>query len=102
VSASGPSTPTGIGDQLLRLSFPEEGLRFDELVLRLPNAEDLHGLAGAFAEGELSEPDNISPFRRDELAMELAEFVANGEPARLVVADLHSGMIFGGGTLSPS
>ena len=56
---------------MLRLSFPEEGLRFDDLVLRLPNAEDLQGLAAAFADGELSETDNISPFTRDELATEL-------------------------------
>ncbi len=46
-------------------------MRFDDLVLRLPNAEDLEGLAAAFTAGELSETDNISPFTRDELATEL-------------------------------
>jgi RimJ/RimL family protein N-acetyltransferase len=99
VSASGPSSPSGFGEQPLRLSFPEEGLRFDDLVLRLPNAEDLQGLAAAFADGELSEADNISPFSRDELAQELSAVVANGELARLVVADVHRGVTFGGGTL---
>lgn len=99
VSTSDPSTPPGFGDQTLRLSFPEEGLAFDDLVLRLPNADDLQGLAAAFADGELSEADNISPFRRDELAVELPGFVANGELARLVVADVHTGVTFGGGTL---
>ena len=74
-------------------------MRFDDLVLRLPNAEDLRGLAAAFADGELSEADNISPFGRDELAEELSAFVADGELARLVVADVQSGVIFGGGTL---
>jgi RimJ/RimL family protein N-acetyltransferase len=99
VSASGSSTPPGFGDQTLRLSFPEEGLAFDDLVLRVPNAEDLQGLAGAFAEGDLSEADNISPFGRDELASELSAFAVNGELARLIVADAHSGVTFGGGTL---
>ena len=99
VSTSGPSSPSGFGDQTLRLSFPEEGLAFDDLVLRLPNAEDLQGLAAAFADGQLSEADNISPFRREELAVELPGFVADGELARLVVADVHSGVTFGGGTL---
>jgi RimJ/RimL family protein N-acetyltransferase len=99
VSTSGPSSPSGFGDQTLRLSFPAEGLAFDDLVLRLPNAEDLQGLAAAFAAGELSEADNISPFRRDELAVELPELVANGRLARLVVADVRSGATLGGGTL---
>jgi RimJ/RimL family protein N-acetyltransferase len=99
VSASCPSGGSGIGDQTLRLSFPEEGLRFDDLVLRLPNAEDLQGLAAAFADGELSDTDNISPFTRDELGTELPVFFATCDLARLVVADAHSGVTFGGGTL---
>ena len=98
VSTSGPSSPSGFGGQTLRLSFPEEGLAFDDLVLRLPNAEDLQGLAAAFAAGELSEAENISPFRPDELAG-LPGFVPNGQLARLVVADAHSGVTLGGGTL---
>jgi len=84
---------------MLCLSFPKDGLRFDDLVLRLPNAEDLQGLAAAFADGELSETDNISPFSRDELATELPVFLGTRELVRLVVADAHSGVTFGGGTL---
>jgi len=99
VSASGPSTPPGFGDQTLQLSFPEEGLAFDDLVLRFPTAEDLLGLERAFAEGELSEANNISPFSREELAMEPSAFAVNAELARLVVTDVHSGVTFGGGTL---
>jgi RimJ/RimL family protein N-acetyltransferase len=99
VSPSCPSSPSGFGDQTLRLSFPEEGLAFDDLVLRLPNGEDLQELAAAFAAGELSEADNISPFRPDELAVDLPGFVANGGLARLVVADVRNGATFGGGTL---
>jgi len=67
-------------------------------VLRLPNAEDLQALAAAFAAGELSDSDNISPFRRDELAVGLP-VSANPQLARLVVADVRSGATFGGGTL---
>ncbi len=99
MSTFDPSCPSGFGSQALRLSFPENGLVFDGLVLRLPNADDLQGLAAAFAEGELSEADNISPFRREELAVELAGFVGTDELARLVVADVQSGVTFGGGTL---
>jgi RimJ/RimL family protein N-acetyltransferase len=99
VSTSGPSSQSGFGDQTLRLSFPEQGLAFDDLVLRLPNAEDLQELAAAFAAGELSEADNISPFRPDDLRIERPGFVANRELARLVVADVRSGATFGGGTL---
>ncbi len=100
MSPSDHSRPSASGEKALRLSFPEEGLRFDDdLVLRLPNAEDLQGLTAAFVDGELSEADNISPFRRDELAKELPGVVANGELARLIVADVHAGTTFGGGTL---
>jgi GNAT superfamily N-acetyltransferase len=99
VSASGSSSPSGFADQTLRLSFPEEGLRFDDLVLRLPNAADLRGLAAAFADGELSEADNISPFNRDDATKEPSGFASTDVLARLVVADVHSGLTFGGGTL---
>ncbi len=99
VSASGPSNPAGSGGPTLPLPFPEEGLRFDDLVLRPPNANDLQGLAAAFADGELSEADNISPFSRDELATDARGFVAKRELVRLVVADVRNGVIFGGGTL---
>ena len=77
-------------------------MRFDDLVLRLPRSEDLRGLMAAFTDGELSEADNISPFRRDELAEGrpyLPALVASGRLAPLVVADVESGVILGGGTL---
>jgi RimJ/RimL family protein N-acetyltransferase len=92
----------GSGEETLLLSVPEEGLRFDGLVLRLPRSEDLQRLAAAFADGELREADNISPFSRDELAKglpHLPALVASGRLAPLVVADVDSGVIFGGGTL---
>jgi RimJ/RimL family protein N-acetyltransferase len=88
--------PQGLGEQPLRLFFPEEGVRFDNLVLRVPGPKDLQGLAAAFTDGELNEADNISPFCRDELAERLSH---SPTLARLVVADVETGVIFGGGTL---
>ena len=93
---SGQSRPQGSGEQTLRLSFPEEGVRFDNLVLRMPGPDDLQGLAAAFADGELSDADNISPFSRGELAGRLPH---SPTLARLIVADVDTGVIFGGGTL---
>lgn len=99
MGTSGPSGPSGFGKQALRLTFPEEGVRFDDLVLRVPNATDLQALQAAFADGELSEADNISPFCRDELAQGVLGLNSTGDLVRLVVADDHSGETFGGGTL---
>ena len=102
MSTVGSSSSPGFGEHTLRLSFPEEGLRIDNLVLRLPTSDDLQGLIRAFADGELSEEANISPFRRDELAKGfpyLPALAASGRFAPLVVADGESGVILGGGTL---
>jgi RimJ/RimL family protein N-acetyltransferase len=96
VSTAGQSSPQGFGEQTLRLSFPEEGVRFDNLVLRVPGPKDLQELAAAFTDGELNEADNISPFSRDELAEPLP---LSPTLARLVVAGVETGVIFGGGTL---
>jgi RimJ/RimL family protein N-acetyltransferase len=96
VSTAGQGSPEGAGEPSLRLSFPEAGVRIDKLVLRVPGPEDLQGLAAAFADGELNEADNISPFSRDELAERLPD---SRTLVRLIVADVETGVIFGGGTL---
>ena len=93
---SDQSGPQGSDEQALSLSFPEEGLRFDSFVLRVPGPKDLKGLAAAFADGELDESDNISPFGRDELAERLPQ---TPTLVRLVAVDVETGVIFGGGTL---
>jgi RimJ/RimL family protein N-acetyltransferase len=85
-----------LDERTLKVSFPEEGLRFDNLVLRLPGCGDLQGLAAAFADGELSEADNISPFSREEVAERLRD---SPTLVRLVVVDVETGDILGGGTL---
>jgi RimJ/RimL family protein N-acetyltransferase len=86
----------GFDERTLRVSFPEEGLRFDDLVLRVPGYSDLQGLAAAFSDGELSEADNISPFSRDEVSERLRD---SPTLVRLVVVDAEAGEILGGGTL---
>jgi RimJ/RimL family protein N-acetyltransferase len=96
MSTDGQSSQRGRGEQALRLSFPEEGLRFDDFVLRLPGPKDLQGLAAAFADGELNEADNVSPFSRDELPERLSH---SPTLVRLVVADAETDVISGGGTL---
>jgi RimJ/RimL family protein N-acetyltransferase len=96
MSTAGQSSRQGFGEQTLQLSFPEEGVRFDNLVLRVPGPKDLQGLAAAFTDGELNEADNISPFGRDELAERLSH---SPTLVRLVVADVETDDIFGGGTL---
>jgi RimJ/RimL family protein N-acetyltransferase len=96
VSTPGQSSAQGFDEQALRVSFPEEGLRFDNLVLRFPGSKDLEGLAAAFADGELDEVDNISPFGRDEVAERLRD---SPTLVRLIVADVETGDILGGGTL---
>lgn len=93
---AGRNSPRRFHEQTLRLSFPEEGVRFDNFILRLPGLEDLQGLAAAFTDGELNEADNVSPFGRDELAERPSH---SPTLIRLVVADVETGVIFGGGTL---
>ena len=83
------------GEQTLRLSFPGEGLRFDDLLLRVPGPADLQALAAAFADGALDESDDI-PFDRAELAERLPD---TPTLVRLVVVDVETRAVLGGGTL---
>ncbi len=100
--SAGSSSPLGVGEQTLRLSFPEEGRRLSGLLLRLPRLEDLAELAPAFADVELTEAGNLPLMPPDKLA-ELLPLVpallASGRMAPVVVADAASGEIHGGGTL---
>jgi RimJ/RimL family protein N-acetyltransferase len=96
VSTPGQSSSQGFDERTLKLSFPDEGLRFDNLVLRLPGWRDLQGLEAGFSDGELSEADNISPFSREEVAEQLRD---SPTLVRLLVVDVETGDILGGGTL---
>jgi hypothetical protein len=93
---AGAEQSQGFGELMLPLSFPQDGLRFDNLVLRVPGPTDLQALAAAFTDGELNEADNISPFSPAELAERRPP---SSTLARLVVADVETGVILGGGTL---
>jgi len=86
----------------LRLSFPAEGLRLDDLVVRLPRPGDEDAVAAAFADEELREAGNLPALTRGELVEALphvAQLVESGRLAPLVVADAATGEILGGGTL---
>jgi len=86
----------------VRLSFPDGGLRLDDLVVRLPRPGDEDAVAAAFADEELREAGNLPVLSRDELAEALPHIgalVESGRLAPLVVADASTGEILGGGTL---
>jgi RimJ/RimL family protein N-acetyltransferase/SAM-dependent methyltransferase len=86
----------------LRLSFPDEGLRLDDLVVRVPRPGDEDAVAAAFADEELREAGNLPALTRDELTEALPHIgalVASGRLAPLVVVDAGSGEVLGGGTL---
>ena len=86
----------------LRLSFPEQGLLLDDLLVRLPRPGDEDAVAAAFADEELREAGNLPQLSRDELASALPhipELLSSGRLAPLVVVDARSGDVLGGGTL---
>ena len=86
-----------LGDQVIEssigLSIPKDGIVFDGFVLRLPTAADIDLLDPAFADP--------GAFTRDDFAdfiPRLKRLVASGRLAPLVVADVETGEILGGGT----
>jgi RimJ/RimL family protein N-acetyltransferase len=102
VSAAGSSSPTGFGEQTPRLSFPEEGLQLGEFVLRYPRADDLHGIAAAFADDELREAGNLPRVSAEEMVQRLPDLpamVASGRLLPLLMAEAGSGEILGGASL---
>lgn len=85
----------------VELSIPKDGIVFGGLVLRLPAAADIDQLVPAFADPELREDLNMPSLTRDDLAEGIARLgavVASGRLAPLVVADIETGEVLGGGT----
>jgi RimJ/RimL family protein N-acetyltransferase len=83
-----------MGESSVELSIPAGGIVLGEFVLRLPTTADIERLPPAFAEP--------GAFTRDDLAgfiPHLNALVASGQIAPLVVADVETGEILGGGTL---
>jgi RimJ/RimL family protein N-acetyltransferase len=92
----------GMPEPTLRLSIPSDGIRDDDIVLRLPQVEDVDALAPAFADPEMQDAGNLPSFGRDELLETLPHLAALAESGRLlplVVADVADGDVLGGGTL---
>jgi RimJ/RimL family protein N-acetyltransferase len=92
-AVEGPGLRDQVGESSLELSIPDDGIVFEGLVLRLPTTADLDQMPPTFAE-----PDT---FTRDDFAKRiphLKALVASGRLAPLVVADVQTGEILGGGT----
>jgi RimJ/RimL family protein N-acetyltransferase len=92
----------GLPEPTIRLSVPSAGFGDDELVLRLPTADDTDAVAPAFADPELREAGNLPEFAREEMeAMlpHLPDVVASGRLLPLIVVERDGGRILGGGTL---
>jgi RimJ/RimL family protein N-acetyltransferase len=89
--------PPGLRGQvrgsLVELSTPREDIDFDGLVLRLPTTADLDQMPPAFAE-----PDALTRADFAELIPRLETLVANGRLVPLVIVDVETGEILGGGT----
>lgn len=75
------------------LSIPQDGIAFEELVLRLPTAADLERMPPGVPEPDVFTRDDLA-----ELVPNLGTLVASGQLVPLVVADIHTGEILGGGT----
>jgi RimJ/RimL family protein N-acetyltransferase len=73
--------------------LPKEGILFDGLVLRLPTTADLDRMPSASAE-----PDVLTRADFAELVPQLETLVASGRLVPLIVADVRTGEILGGGT----
>lgn len=96
-----PGGPT-YGMPAIQLSVPAAGIAFGGLVLRLPTPADVDGIAPSFDDPELREAGNLPPFTRDDLIERLPglpALVASGRLAPLVVVDLGTGEVLGGGAL---
>lgn len=96
------SRPPGIPETTIVLAFPDEGIVAGDLVLRLPDVDDLEGLLPAFQDTEIREAGNLPDFGREELLASLShlpDLAVSGRLMPLVVADRETGGILGGGVL---
>jgi RimJ/RimL family protein N-acetyltransferase len=106
-ATSGEQAPTAAGipgmpEATVQLSIPDEGIRGDGVVLRLPRAEDIDVIVSAFADPEIREAGNLPNFSREEMQQafpHLPRLVASGRMLPLTVVDAASGDVLGGGTL---
>jgi RimJ/RimL family protein N-acetyltransferase len=86
----------------VRLSVPPEGIRADDVVLRLPTLDDVDTILPAFTDPELRDAGNLPAFDREALAASLREVPSLAERGRLLplmAADAETGDVVGGGML---
>ena len=84
------------------LVFPAEGIRLDDLLFRLPTVDDAPALAPAFQDPDIGGRANMPIFDEATLrtvAPMLVERMDEGVFLPLVVADVESGELVGGGNL---
>jgi RimJ/RimL family protein N-acetyltransferase len=84
------------------LSFPEEGIRRDDLLFRLPNVDDVEAVMPAFADESIGGAANLPPLDAEQVRAQAKEFPAileHGLLLPLIVADAETGEVFGGGVL---
>jgi RimJ/RimL family protein N-acetyltransferase len=84
------------------LTYPDEGIRRDGEVYRLPTAADLDTLAPVFQDKLIAEEANLPPWSRDEVQAAIAHmprFLENGRILPLVIEDAETGQMLGGAVL---
>jgi RimJ/RimL family protein N-acetyltransferase len=66
------------------LSVPLEGIRGQDVILRLPELEDVDGLLPAFGDPDMREAGNLPEFGREELVGSLEELPTLASTGRLL------------------
>ena len=86
----------------LRLSVPDDGIRGNGVVLRLPCIDDIDAIMPSFQDPELREAGNLPDFGREQMEQMLPllpALAASGRLVPLIAADPAGADILGGGTL---
>src|SRR3954454_17787107 len=92
----------GLPEPALRLSLPADGIRSGDIVLRLPQVDDVDAIMPAFSDPETREAGNLPEFTREQMLQflpQLPMLVASGRMLPLIAADEGTGDVLGGATL---
>jgi RimJ/RimL family protein N-acetyltransferase len=84
------------------LSVPLEGIRGQDVILRLPELEDVDGLLPAFGDPDMREAGNLPEFGREALVgslQELPTLASTGRLLPLSALDLETREVIGAGSL---
>jgi RimJ/RimL family protein N-acetyltransferase len=102
LSDGAPRGVPGMREPAVRLFLSSAGILDDDIVVRLPRAEDVDELMPAFADPALREAGNLPRLGRNELLEtlpHLPRLAAAGRLLPIVVADARLGHVLGGGAL---